>query len=142
MLRKIIDCESLEISQENASDGVYFSKVTYSQYTDYNSAIKRLLHIFSLEYITKTSCLLRENSMMDQRFIKFRSCSIQLAILSKNRAHVRLFCRSAESFDIFEGKPPWWRLLFSKGASLEFMHVILYKKDSTTEVFEILKNIS
>ena len=136
MLRKIIDCESLEISQENASDGVYFSKVTYSQYTDYNSAIKRLLHIFSLEYITKTSCLLRENSMM------FRSCSIQLAILSKNRAHVRLFCRSAESFDIFEGKPPWWRLLFSKVASLEFMHVILYKKDSTTEVFEILKNIS
>ena len=136
MLRKISDCESLEISQENASDGVYFSKVTYSQYTDYNSAIKRLLHRFSLEYITKTSCLLRENFMMDQRFIKFWSCSIQLAILSKNRA------QSAESFDIFEGKPPWWRLLFSKVASLEFMQVILFKKDSTAEVFEILKNIS
>ena len=135
MLRKVIDCESLEISQENASDGVYFSKVTYS-------AMKRLLHRFSSENITKTSCLLRENSMMDQRFIKFRSCSIHLAILSKNRAHVRLFCRSAESFDTFEGKPPWWRLLFSKVASLEFMQVILFKKDSTAEVFEILKNIS
>ena len=34
MLRKIIDCQSFKNSQENVSDGVYFSKVASQQCTD------------------------------------------------------------------------------------------------------------
>ena len=33
MLRKITDCESFEISQENISDEVYFSKIASLQCT-------------------------------------------------------------------------------------------------------------
>ena len=46
MLRKIIDCKSLGISQEYVQDGVYFGKVTRLQCTDCNSIIKRLHHRF------------------------------------------------------------------------------------------------
>lgn len=56
-LQTLIDWESLEISQENVYDGVYFSKVTELQCIDYNSAIKTLLYRFFLEYVTKTSYL-------------------------------------------------------------------------------------
>ena len=56
-LQTLIDWESLEISQENVYDGVYFSKVTELQCIDYNSAIKTLLYRFFLEYIPKTSYL-------------------------------------------------------------------------------------
>ena len=62
--------------------------------------------------------------MVDQRFIKFQPCSTQPVILSIHVAHVRLFCISAENFNIFTGKPPWWKLLFSKGADLEFIPAI------------------
>ena len=36
-------------------------------------------------------------------------CSTQPSILSKNEAHVRPSCTSAESSNIFRGKSPWWR---------------------------------
>ena len=41
ILRNIIDCKSLEISQENFYDGVSFSKVTGLHCSDSNFAIKR-----------------------------------------------------------------------------------------------------
>ena len=57
MLHKIIDCQSLEISQENFYDGVSFSKVATLclQCLDCNFAIKRAHRRFFLEYELKTS---------------------------------------------------------------------------------------
>ena len=57
MLRKMINCERLEISQENLYDGVSVSKVTNLQCSDWNFAIKRTHRRFFLEYVPKTSCL-------------------------------------------------------------------------------------
>ena len=42
ILGNIIDCKSLEISQENFYDGVSFSKVTGLHCSDGNFAIKRI----------------------------------------------------------------------------------------------------
>ena len=56
MLRKIIDCESLETSQENVYDRVSFSKVNSLPRSNYNFTIKRTYHIFILEYVPKASC--------------------------------------------------------------------------------------
>ena len=53
----------------------------------------------------------------------------------KTGAHVRPSCRSAESSDIFTGKCLWWRLFFTKDASLEFIAAASSKRDSNTEVF-------
>ena len=66
VLRKIIDCKSLETSQKNAYYGVYFSKVTSLQCTEYNSA-----GILFRKTICLKKNLLRKNSMVDQSFIKF-----------------------------------------------------------------------
>ena len=55
-LQKMIVREGLEISQENIYDGV-FIKVTYLQFSDCNSSIKRLPHRSFLEYVSKVSCL-------------------------------------------------------------------------------------
>ena len=41
MLGKIIDCESLDISQENFCDGVSFSKLTNLQCLDWHVIIKK-----------------------------------------------------------------------------------------------------
>ena len=65
ILRKIIDCESLEIFHKKLNDGFSFSKVTSLQRTHYR---------FFLENVPKTSCLkikkslffLRKKSMVDQ----------------------------------------------------------------------------
>ena len=57
MLRKIIDGKSLEMSQENAYEGVSFSKVTNRQCSDCNFAVKIAHHRYFLEYVTKTTCL-------------------------------------------------------------------------------------
>ena len=54
---KIINCESLGISQENLYDGVSFSKVTNLQYSDCYFAIKRTCHRFFLEYVPERSSL-------------------------------------------------------------------------------------
>ena len=74
MLRKIIDCESLEISQENVYDGVSFSKVKSLLHSDYNFTIKRTYHRFILQCVPKASCLekniLRKKSILDQRLNK------------------------------------------------------------------------
>ena len=59
MLRKIIDCESFETSQENVYDGVSFSKVKSQLRSDYNFTIKRTYYRFILEYIPKARCLKR-----------------------------------------------------------------------------------
>ena len=55
MLQKIINCESLENSQENIYDGSYSGKVASLQRTDCNSTISRLQHRFFLEYISKST---------------------------------------------------------------------------------------
>ena len=74
MLRKIIDCESLETSQENVYDGVSFSKVKSLPRSDYNFTIKRTYPRFILEYVPKTSCpktnILSKKSMVDQHLNK------------------------------------------------------------------------
>ena len=50
MLQKIINCKSLDISQENVYDGVYFSNAANLHCTDCNSTIKDLHRRFFLEY--------------------------------------------------------------------------------------------
>ena len=75
ILRKTIDCENLEISQENVCYGVYFSKITNLQCTDRNSTKKKLHHKFFLEYVPKTSCfkksILRKKYMVDRPLNNF-----------------------------------------------------------------------
>ena len=60
ILQKISECISLESSQENACDGVYFSKVANLQYTDCNFTINKLLKRFFFGIILKKSCLKKE----------------------------------------------------------------------------------
>ena len=69
MLGKIIDCESLEISQEHFYDVVSFSKVTILQRSDCNFAIKRTHHRFFLGYVPKTSCL-KKNKKRKRFFLR------------------------------------------------------------------------
>ena len=57
ILRKIIDCKSLENFQGNIYGGVSFSRVTSLQFSGCNFAIKRIHHRFFLEKIPKTSCV-------------------------------------------------------------------------------------
>ena len=59
MLRKIIDCENLETSQENVYDAVSFSKIKSLPRSDYNFTIKRTYHRFILEYVPKLAALKR-----------------------------------------------------------------------------------
>ena len=62
LLQKIIDCESLEIFQENVCDGVTFSKVTSLQCSDCNFTIKRTRNRFFLEHVPKTN-FIKENTL-------------------------------------------------------------------------------
>ena len=55
--RKIIECKSLEISQKNVYNGVYFNKVTNLQCSDCNFAIKITHYRYFFENVPKTSCL-------------------------------------------------------------------------------------
>ena len=57
ILRKIIDCKSLENTQGNLYGGVSFSKVISLQFLDCNFARKRIHHRFFLGNAWKTSCL-------------------------------------------------------------------------------------
>ena len=70
MPRKIIDFKSLEISQENAYEGVSFSKVTTLQCSDCNYANKIAHHRYFRNMHQKLAVLknniLRKNSMVDQ----------------------------------------------------------------------------
>ena len=61
MLRKIIYRESLEMSQENVYDGVYFSKVTRLQCADCNFNVKRLHRRLFLKFVPKTSSFKKEH---------------------------------------------------------------------------------
>ena len=60
MLRKIIDDNSLKISQENVYEGASFSKVTNLQCSDCNYVIKIAYHRYFLEYVPKTSSLKKQ----------------------------------------------------------------------------------
>ena len=64
--------------------------------------------------------------------IKLQPCSTQPSVLW---THVRPSCRSPESSNIFTGKCLWWKLFFTKDASLEFIPAISLKRESNTEVF-------
>ena len=81
-----------------------------------------------LFYKEKSSCLkkniLRKKSMMENILIKLRPCSTKPIILSKNIAHVRPYCKSAENSNVFTKKTSRRRLLFSKVAGLEFIPAI------------------
>ena len=57
ILRKIIDCKSLENSHGNFYGGVSFSKVVNLQFSDCNFAIKNIHHRFFSGNVPKTSCL-------------------------------------------------------------------------------------
>ena len=78
ILRKIINCESLEISQENFYDEVSFNKFTVLHCSDCNFTIKRTHHRFFLEYVYKPAvlerikkvCFREKRPMMNQRLLK------------------------------------------------------------------------
>ena len=57
ILRKIIDCKSLENSQGNFYGGVSFSKVISLQFSDCNFAIKKIHHRFFSGNVPKANCL-------------------------------------------------------------------------------------
>ena len=71
ILRKIIDCKSLENSQGNFYGGVSFSKVISLQFSDCNFAMKRIHQRFFLENKPKTSCLKKK------KFFEKKACSGQ-----------------------------------------------------------------
>ena len=75
ILRKIIDCKSLENPQENFYGGVSSSKVISLQFSDCNLAIKRINHRFFVGNVPKSnfkkiSLFLRKRSIVDQRLNK------------------------------------------------------------------------
>ena len=115
MLRKITDGESLEISQKKVYDGVSFTKFTNLQSSECNFAIKRTQRRYFLEYVPKTS-----------KLIKLQHCSTQPPILSKNGAHVRSSCRNVEGSNLFTCKRLWWRLFSLMLKVLEFIPVFPY----------------
>ena len=59
MLRKITDCESFQSSQENISDGVYFSTVASLQRVYCTSNINRLCNRLFPKNFPKTNFLIR-----------------------------------------------------------------------------------
>ena len=66
--------ETLKIFLENVYDRVFLVKLLVYSVQTATLSIKRLLHIFFSEYISKASCLkkniLTKNSMVDQGFKK------------------------------------------------------------------------
>ena len=128
MLREIIDCKSLNIFLENIYDEVHFSKIknlllpdcdTFKEgfSTDSSWNFYRKIAFFEREFCEKS---LWWASVLD----KLWPCGTQTAISSKNWANVRLLCRRTENSNMFTGKSPWWRLLFSKFADLESISAI------------------
>ena len=135
--QKIIDCKSLEISQEKFYDRVSFSKVARLQCSNCNFAIKRTHRRFFLEYVTKTCCLetTKSKSFFEKKVHRgptsSSSCSPVVynpQFYQKRGAHVRPSCRSAESSNIITDKLPWWRHIFSKNTGLEFIPAISLKR--------------
>ena len=108
MVRIIIYCDSLEISQENFYDEVSFSKVTGLHCSDCNVDLKSTHHRFFLEYVPKTSCLKKNNKRSFFRkkslwwtsvLIKLQRCSTQSSVLSKKQSSCKTFhCRKNEVF--------------------------------------------
>ena len=81
ILRKIIDCKSLENPQGNFYGGVSSSKVISLQFSDCNLAIKRINHRFFVGNVPKSnfkkikSLFLRKRSIVDQRLNKAAALS-------------------------------------------------------------------
>ena len=67
ILRKIIDCKSLENSQGNFYGGVSFSKVINLQFSECNSAIKNIYYRFFSGNVPKTSCLKKIKSFFKKK---------------------------------------------------------------------------
>ena len=121
MLRKMIVREVWRFHRKT-SMMEFFSKVTCLQCTNCNSCLKKLLHKFFWEPLSKASCLkkniLKKKSMMDHCFNKVEPA--KPATFSKYGAHLRPFCRSVVNSKVFTRKPPWWRFLFSKSRVSRF----------------------
>ena len=66
MLRKIIECESLDISQENFYDGVSFSKAASLHCSGCNFTIQKTHYRLFVKYVLKTSCLKKNNKFQKQ----------------------------------------------------------------------------
>ena len=131
MLRKIIDCKSLEISQENFYGGVFSGNVTSLLCSDCNFAIKRSHHRFVLEYVPKPSSLkkniLQKKSIVDLRHSKVATPQYTTLNLIK-KAELMYDLPEEAVKDIFIGKPLWLRLFFTKVAGLEFIPAISIKQ--------------
>ena len=69
ILRKIIECKSLENSRGNFYGGVSFSKVISLQFSDWNFAIKRIHHGSFLANVPETSCLKKIKSFLRKKYI-------------------------------------------------------------------------
>ena len=99
ILRKIINCESLEISQENFYDEVSFSKFTSLHCSDCNFTIKRTHHRFFLEYVHKPAVLERIKKVFfwekglwwTSVFLKLQSCNTQPSVLWKKQSSWKTF---------------------------------------------------
>ena len=99
ILRKIINCESLEISQENFYDEVSFSKFTVLHCSDCNFTIKRTHHRFFLEYVYKPAVLERTKKVFFREkslwwtsvFLKLQSCNTQPSVLWKKQSSWKTF---------------------------------------------------
>ena len=96
IFRNIIDCKSLESSQDNLYNGVYFSKVASPQCIDCNLSINRICHIFFSEYVPKNTCL-RNNTLRKhicevyQCFNKVIALYFTARNLTKNGTYVASF---------------------------------------------------
>ena len=116
MLRKLFYRESFP---ENVYDVVYSGKVASVQCTDSRSTLNRLHHRFFLEYVPKTNWL---KKIISEKSLR---CSSFL---------LRTFWRNAKNYDVFEGKPLRWKLLFSLIAGLKPLPASLSNTDFLTEV--------
>ena len=86
MLQNKIDCESLETSQENICNGVYFNKGASLKCRDCNSTINRLHYRFFSDYDPTTRCLKQifwEKSQWWSVLMKLLPYSEQAAALLK-----------------------------------------------------------
>ena len=96
MLQLIIDCKSLENSQEKVYDATFPTKVTYLQCGDCITTVNRLAHRFFSEYVLKTSFLKR---YFKKKSIWCTSVSIKLKPYSAQPAS---FFKMGLKLDLFE----------------------------------------
>ena len=120
MLRKMTDCESSKISQEIFYDEVFFCKIASLECLHCNFSLKKLttdsfwnMHreLDVLKRIKREKVFFRKTIWVSD-LIKLQSCVVHNPqFYQKSGARLRDSRRSAESSNIFKGKPPCWRLL-------------------------------